>query len=377
MTILHISSINNKKSNGMNVVIPEYIKNQSKLEKVALYNCNNQIPEKLRDNYKVFLKKKNEKFDLKKLEEPFNKPDIVVFHGIYKYDYISIYKELIKQNIPYIIIPHGGLTKQAQKIKKIKKIVANAILFNKFIKKANYIQFLSKKEKEYSSKFDRKSFILGNGIYVPEKLLKQYNEKKEFKILYIGRYDIYQKGLNVLADAVKLINKDIKNKNITINLYGPINKQERTYKKAMKLKSIIRKYKIGDIVKMNDAAYEKEKEEILLSSDIFIQLSKSEGQPLGIMEAMAYGLPCIVTEGTTFKEIIEKNKCGYTVELDKKNISNQILYIIENHEELSKMSKNAYKYAKENFEWNKILKESIEKYKEIIKEEKECIYTKE
>ena len=104
---------------------------------------------------------------------------------------------------------------------------------------------------------------------------------------------------------------------------------------------------------------------------MFIQLSRSEGQPLGIMESMSYGVPCIVTEGTTFKEIVEKYECGYTVEYDKKDIASKILYAIDNYEKMDILSKNAYNYAKNNFEWNKITLETINKYKTIINEIKE------
>ena len=55
-------------------------------------------------------------------------------------------------------------------------------------------------------------------------------------------------------------------------------------------------YKVGDIVKLHDPVFGEEKINTLLKSDIFIQLSRKEGLPLGILETMNAGLPVILTE---------------------------------------------------------------------------------
>ena len=245
MNILHVASISCYEANGMNKIIPEHIKNQSKFEKVALFNYQDYIPASKDDNYNVFLKKNYEKFDIEKLEKPFNNPDIVIFHGVYKYTHIEIYKNLIEHDIPYIILPHGSLTKQAQKYKKIKKTIGNLLLFNKFIKKAKYIQYLSEKEKNNSLKFKNNSFVLGNGIYVPEQLLKKYNKEDKKEFVYIGRIDRYYKGLDILIKAIGIIQNEMRNKKAIISIYGPPRNNEIEI-----LNKSIKKLGIEDIVEI-------------------------------------------------------------------------------------------------------------------------------
>ena len=352
MTILHISAISGKKFSGISIVVPEHVKNQSNFENVALFNCVDYIPENSINKYKVFLKKKYKNLDIAELEQPFNNPDIVVFHGIYILEYIKIYKNLVKYNIPYIILPHGSLTQKAQKTKRVKKKIFNKLFFNRFIKKAKSIQYLSEKEKNDSSKYKVRNIVLGNGIYVPKNKLKVYGNEQKIKFVYIG-------GLDILLKAISLIKKQVQESEVKLNIYGPFNGQEK------RLEKYIKKYEICNIVEIHDSIYGEEKKKVLLESEVFIQTSRSEGQPLGIMEAMSYGIPCIVTEETTFGKIIDENKCGYSSKCDAEEIAKNIMEIIRNKKKLNCFSNNAYKYAVNNFRWELIAKESIEKYIEI------------
>lgn len=359
MVILHISSIKGSKASGISIVVPEHVQNQKKYANVALLNCSPYVPNNEKRNYKVFLKSNYKNFTLDKLDEPFNKPDIVVFHGIYIPEYLKIYKKLLKQNIPYIILPHGSLTKQAQEIKKYKKKIANVIMFDNFIKNANGVQYLSEMEKEYSSKYQVNNFVMGNGIDVPNSLDRNCGEKEKIRMVYIGRIDIYNKGLDLLVNSINLVKDELREYKAILDIYGPLNKEVNT------LNNMIYKNGLKDIIKINDGVFGEQKRKILLESDIFIQLSKSEGQPLGIMEAMSYGLPCIVTEGTSFKEIVEKNNCGYGTNSEIKEVANTIKKALLEKQKLKELSKNAYKYAKDNFDFSKIAKKTIEKYEKI------------
>lgn len=361
MVILHITSVRGGKHSGISIVVPEHAKNQSKIETVALYNCANFIPKDSKGKYRVFLKENN-KFDISQLESPFDKPDLVVFHGIYTPFYLKIYRNLIKNNIPYIILPHGSLTKKAQSRKKFKKIFANKLMFNKFINNAKEIQYLSENERENSRAYKKDNFVSGNGIYIPSVKLKKFKNLNMLKFTYIGRLDIYHKGLDILLEAVKIAKRQIISKEFELNIYGPFNGEE------LKLQQYIKKYKLENIVNVKDAIYGEEKVKILLDTDVFIQTSRTEGQPLGVMEAMAYGLPCVVTEGTTFARVVKENKCGYASDGNPKEIASNIVKIIDNKEQLESLSINAYNFAKENFEWTKVANETIKEYKRILEE---------
>ncbi|MEN1932826.1 glycosyltransferase [Escherichia coli] len=48
------------------------------------------------------------------------------------------------------------------------------------------------------------------------------------------------------------------------------------------------------------------KEEVLESNNIFIMTSRYEGLPVSVLEALAYGNICLLTEGTNMAKIVKK-----------------------------------------------------------------------
>lgn len=308
---------------------------------------------------------------IKSLEKPFNNPDLVIFHEIYRYPYIKIYKELVDNNIPYIIIPHGSLNKRAQSKNKIKKVIGNILLFKKFVRNASKVQFLSDKELKMSVQFNSNTYVLGNGIYVDEKL--ELKEKKVnengFEYIYIGRFDIKTKGLDILLKACNKNKEFMKKNNIELSIYGKDSKDKKGRKY---IKNYIEKNNIEDIIKLNSEVYDKEKVEKLLNADIFIQTSRNEGQPLSVLEALGYGKPVIVTPGTNFSEIVEKEKMGWKTNLKTKDIAIKMreAYEFSKEKGLKDYSNNAKKYIKENFMWENITKKALKIYKKIMEDER-------
>ncbi len=352
MVILHITSISNPSGNGVAVAVNEYIKYESNYSTIGLYNLEgdikNSICESFNNNYK----------SINDLPKPFNNPSIVIFNEVYKPGYIKLYKECIKRKIKYIIIPHGCLVSEAQRKHRIKKIIGNILLFNRFIKNANAIQYLNETEKKKSRGFkSKKTIISGNGIHISN--INRNNYKNQ-NFVYIGRYSVYVKGLDLLLDICKKNKEWFNNNNVKVELYG------RDSLNGMKeLKENIKKYSLEDILIINDAIFGKEKEQVLKNSYCFIQLSRHEGQPMGIIESLAYGLPCIVTMGTSFGEYVNEKNCGFGCKFNENEIFEKMKYIFNNKEDRNIKSINAIKSIREDFNWDNIISKLIKEYKEV------------
>jgi len=369
LNILHVLHVSENRTSGVRNVVPKHLEYQANLAKVALLNCNNTEVEEAKGKYDVFKLGEVNNKKIKNLPQPFNKPDLVVFHTIYYPQYIDLYKQCKKENIPYIIIPHGSLTKEAQKQKWFKKLPANMFLFNRFINNAVAIQYLIEGEMEKSRRVN-KYIIAGNGIELNSER-KEYNkENKVFKIIYIGRYDTYTKGLDILIKAAVLIKEFLRENNIKIILYGTDYRGRK-----QQIEEIINYNKVSDIVKLNGPIWGKEKVNTMCKSDLFIQPSRTEGQPIGLMEAIEIGLPCIITEETNYGKIIEKEQIGWLAETNEKSIAQKIIEAYDNKDKFEQISQNAKKYAANNFDWNVIAKKTIKNYAKIIKEneERKCL----
>lgn len=108
--------------------------------------------------------------------------------------------------------------------------------------------------------------------------------------------------------------------------------------------------------------------EYLQASDVYIASSKSEGLPNGVLEAMAVGLPVILSDIEQHKEVYDANpKIGELYRIgDKKDCLNKILALDTNEQVVR--GGEAYKCAHEQFSAEKMSKKYQKEYLDIIRE---------
>ena len=354
MIILHIASTNGDMCNGVQVVVPQHLRAQGKYATVAFVNISNIKVDGDCEQFEY-----NDNFSVAALPVPFNKPDIVIFHECYRIQYLKIAKELKKIKVPYVIVPHGELSNDAQKKKRVKKLAANILIFNRFIGGAAGVQLLSDTEKR-NTRFGKKKFVATNGINIPERSKQQFREDA-IKIVYIGRLDAYHKGLDLMVEGVSKCADFMRNNMCTVDIYGPDILGRREHVEAL-----IAEHNVGDIITVHDPVLGEEKERILLDGDVFIQTSRFEGMPMGILEALSYGVPCLITEGTTLADFVKGNDAGWACATNAEDISKAIQLAISRKNELTSKSNNARNAVCDNFSWDIISSATVATYQNMI-----------
>lgn len=103
---------------------------------------------------------------------------------------------------------------------------------------------------------------------------------------------------------------------------------------------------------------------LLAASDYYILISKYEGQPLTLLEAMASGLKCIVSDIPNLKMIIDDAECGIALDVNKNNVSNEIVGYLKSDN--SSHAVNARDYAVNNFDWEIIADKYLEEFEKVV-----------
>lgn len=361
MNILFISKLTGNMWAGLNHSVPAQVKSQSKIDNCFWYNmnhvkleewCNNGLDCHNIDDYPSGR--------LSDLPEPFNEPDLAVFESCYCYTFEKIVKDLRKKKIPYVIVPRSSLTKQAQKLRGFKKKLGNLVYYNSMIRNATAIHYLSDQEKADSiEQWGEKCFVIPNGTHKVNATKKYFNDNR-IDAVYVGRIEIYQKGLDLLVKAIEKLQKELREVNFHMSIYGP--DREGAYDE---LSRMIKESKLEDLITLGNALFGEEKEKRLLDADLFIMTSRFEGMPMGLIEALSYGLPCLVTTGTNMRPIVVDADAGWGADDNVDSIKTTMEKMITEKHMFNEKSKNAVECANK-YDWDEIAKAAHNVYSSLI-----------
>lgn len=352
MIILHISPIVTDSVNGLRFSVPGLIRAQQ--SQGATVACMN-----IRHTNQSYDFEMYDKQEIRQLPTPFDHPDLVIFHGVYWKEYLHAYRHL---NCPYIIVPRSSLTRQAQNQRKWKKRLGNLLGFGRFLRHSARIHYLNQDEADQSSWLGHPYFIVGNGMDVPNSIEKK-TSSDVVRFATIGRYDLNHKGLDLLLEAIKMIESTLRSHRVQFHFYGSDHKNNKAA-----FRDLIEKYAMKDLVTLHQAVYDQDKHDVLCSTDIFISTSRFEGHPMAVLEAMAYGIPCILTPGTHMVQPCQKADAGWTCGQDPKSIASVILMALDQKDRWTKKGENARQLILDEYSWDQIGKQSLKHYEEVMNE---------
>ncbi|MBD0389578.1 MAG: glycosyltransferase family 4 protein [Nostoc sp. C3-bin3] len=105
---------------------------------------------------------------------------------------------------------------------------------------------------------------------------------------------------------------------------------------------------------------------LLQAADLFVLPSLSENFSIAIAEAMAVGLPVIVTEAVQIAPEIIKANAGLIVKGEIEDISQAISHLLTSSLVRKRLGINAKKFAKNNYNWDNIAASLINIYAAIL-----------
>lgn len=354
MNIVYVCAYSDITVGGVRSVVPQYLKYMSQIVNVYVFSYQRINFDCKQENY-CQISSQSEL--LKKAE----KVDIVVFHEVYYFKYYHLARQLTVLKIPYIVIPHCSLTTGAQEQKKYVKKIVNILWVNKFVKQALRVQYLSDYEKENSKRFTTTPIMIPNGIAINHVKPKRDYEKSSVELVFIGRFSVKQKGLDVLMKACLLIKNEMSEKNIHIKLYGTDFEGGKKY-----IQKRISEYGLENSVKLCAPVYGEDKQKVLLEGDVYILPSRFEGMPMGILEALQMGMPVLVTPGSGFYDIVKREKCGWCAECTPDSIAKTIIQVLIEKGQWETMSKSAVRVVENYYAWDKIALVTKREYEKLL-----------
>lgn len=240
----------------------------------------------------------------------------------------KIYKSIT--NVPYLVRATGGeartLSKTEKGKKKFNKVCSNADAFIA-INKDIYNVFT-----ELNVDTEKVEYIT-NGV----DLRKRIDVSNNNVVMYCGRIEKV-KGVDILLEAWKLIDKEKNIKNTKLVIVGD----------GSQRKDLMKKYKYLENIEW--VGETKNTDEYYKEARFLVAPSRSEGISNTILESMSRGIPVIATNVGGTSEIILAKDEGILVESENvKQIYEAMKLYLKDDDLLEKVSINAYNRIRSNF----------------------------
>ena len=359
MKIIHIvlGKANPNRMNGVNKVVHSLatVEEQMGYNVEVLGLTNTPETDKIERNYNIrFFQRKKILLD-KNLENyihDINSHDSIIhIHGGFIIDFYFIVKLLSKRHIKYIFTSHGTYNKQALQKKYYMKKIFFALFDSYILKHAWKVQFLGESEYLYIDNLITgiNKVLIPNGQNIDE-LKFEYTKilSSKYPIFgFIGRIDIFHKGLDLLFDAF-YIYKGNGGKGILWIVGDGVDLE--------KLKFLAKEKGLENEIIFHGSKFGNEKFNLIANMDIFVHTSRFEGFPMAVLEAAGLGKPLLISKETNFGTLVKDYDCGIVIENNvPKNIASSLkAFELLEHNKIQLMKKNAIKMLQTELNWKHI-----------------------
>lgn len=193
---------------------------------------------------------------------------------------------------------------------------------------------------------------------MPHRQLYKMDQPMHF--LFLGRLDVFQKGLDLIVEAAALLNDQGKEARYRVTIAGPSLGDSRSL-----LTKLIRERGLRN-VSLSGPACGHEKQRLLADSDVFLHPSRFEEMAKLAREATASGLPVIATLQSNYGDWAVQYGFGLSTKLAAHSLALQMQSIIDNPQRLTQMSEASLRYASSH-SWSSIAAKMLTMYDDALR----------
>lgn len=232
-------------------------------------------------------------------------------------------------------------------------------LFNRIVNR--YVGISDVCGKELAKYTNRPVTTIFNGVDQQRMIVSSNRSYRDntLKIISVGRLAI-EKNYPLLIQSISLLPDHIR-RSIEVEIVG---EGDASIKCIMEQR--IQELGLQDQIRL--LGNRKDVAELLAQSHLFVMSSDWEGLPIALLEAATASLPCVVTNVGGCSEIVEACDNGKIVQPnDPSQMAAAIASMLENREELERLSNNAKENSKK-FSIEYSCRKHLDLYKEVLGE---------
>ncbi len=297
--------------------------------------------------------------------------DLVHIHSLYLFHDLVAGHYCRRYAVPYVMRPQGTLDPYIYRRHRWRKRLMELLFEHRNIRRAAALHFTTAEEQELATPFTfgTPGVVVPLGINFdefavlpePGSFRRRYPEIGDKQIiLFFGRIS-FKKGLDILAKAFGAVAP--RREDVHLVIAGPDNEgwgaQVRTW---------LSKEGVLDRTTFTGMLLGADKLAVLGDASIFVLSSYSENFGLAVIEAMAAGLPVIISDKVNIWREVQAGGAGRVIPCDAPALAGQILELLDNPGLAKQMGQQGRALVQEQFQWPMIARRLAEVYGRIIDE---------
>jgi glycosyltransferase involved in cell wall biosynthesis len=283
--------------------------------------------------------------------------DIVRVHGLYLYPNLAASTVARKADVPYLVTPHGALNPWIRRHGRIRKEITNVLWQNRMLRHAAAIHTMTSVEAELFADVVPVGIprhVVGNGVELSAfRALPPRGELRERLglradmplLLFLGRVSP-EKGVDILIRATATA--CLRSRGVALVVAGPGEKGL-----IPRLQTLAQDLGIEERVFFVGPQFGPQRLAALADADIWVLPSHAENFGNVVVEAMAAGVPTVVSTEVNLAPEILAAEAGRISSRDEAEIAKHCAAILDSSSERDRLIKAGRVFA-ERYDWSRI-----------------------
>lgn len=323
------------------------------------------------------------------LRENVTRFDIVQIWSVYSFSTTAAAYWCRKQGVPHVVFPHGSLDPYLRRRNRPRKWIYTKLFAERDYRKATGVLFNTAEEMRLASDWSGLApHTNGNGhasnrFVVPigldpkwleppdpaagARLRQRFSELRGKRlIVYFGRLN-FKKGLDILARAFAQVARE--RDDIHLVLAGPADGDyDQKVRQWLHEGGALQKATFTGLLQGEDRFA------ILQQAEIFALTSYTENFGQVVTEAMACGVPVLISDQVNIWPEVAQAKAGVVVPCDVQAAAQALRNLLDDALRAHEMGVNGRRWAAEHLTWKTVGAQMISAYQEILRSDGENHY---
>ncbi len=309
---------------------------------------------------------------LSALRQKIQASDLVHIHSLYLFHDLVAGHYCRQYGVPYLMRPHGTLDPFIYRRHRWRKRLMEFLFEHRNIRRAA-AHACSPRRKNRNWRrlhtFETPGLVVPLGIDADE--FAAMPEPGSFRrrhpeigdkpiILFFGRIN-FKKGLDILAKAFGAVAR--RRQDVHLVIAGPDNEGW-----GARVRTWLDEEGVLGRTTFTGMLLGPDKLAVLRDASLFVLPSYSENFGLAVIEAMAAGLPVIISDQVNIWREVETGRAGRVIPCDATALADQILELLADPDAAAGMGQKGRALVQERFQWPRIAPRLAEAYVRIIDE---------